>query len=100
MAGVAELAESASTRLVMRLLVRVSVVARATRVSVEVGRVSVPVFVMVEMTGLESVGAVARTLLPDPVEVSQVGADAPELTASTWLAVPIGRFVTVAEAVA
>ena len=37
------------------LLVRVSVVARPTNVSVEVGRVSVPVLTMVEMTGLVSV---------------------------------------------
>jgi hypothetical protein len=37
------------------LLVRVSVVARPTKVSVEVGRVSVPVLLMVEITGLVKV---------------------------------------------
>ena len=49
------------------LFVSVSVVARPTSVSVDVGSVSVPVFVIVEITGAESVGAVANTAAPVPV---------------------------------
>ena len=52
------------------LLVNVSVVARPTSVSVEVGRVSVPVLTMLLKDGVVNVGLVARTLLPVPVLAS------------------------------
>jgi hypothetical protein len=55
--------------LVSVLFVRVSVVARPTRVSVEVGRVSVPVLTMLENEGVVSEGLVLRTFEPEPVEV-------------------------------
>ena len=48
-------------------MVSVSVVARATKVSVAVGRVSVPVLTMLEMTGVVIVGLVAKTIAPEPV---------------------------------
>ena len=54
---------------VMSLFVSVSAVARPTSVSVEVGRVSVPVLTMDAITGVVRVGDVASTLLPDPVDV-------------------------------
>jgi hypothetical protein len=49
------------------LFVSVSVVARPTSVSVEVGRVSVPVLTMLEKLGVVSVGDVAKTRAPEPV---------------------------------
>ena len=49
------------------MLVSVSVVARPTNVSVDVGSVKVPEFVMLEITGVVSVGDVANTRFPDPV---------------------------------
>ena len=60
--------------LVRVLFVSVSVVARPTKVSVEVGSVSVPVLLMVLMTGVTSVGEVASTSAPEPV--SSVTAEA------------------------
>ena len=42
-------------------------VARPTRVSVEVGNVRVPVLTIWEMTGVVRVGEVAKTATPDPV---------------------------------
>ena len=54
--------------LVNVLLVNVSVVALPTNVSVEVGSVKVPVLTMVAMTGVVSVGLVARTTAPLPVD--------------------------------
>ena len=69
MAGVPEFADNANTRLVMRLLVKVSVVARATSVSVEVGRVSVPVLTIELNEGVVRAGDVERTLEPEPVDV-------------------------------
>ena len=53
----------------MDLLVSVSVVARPTKVSVLVGRVSVPVLTMVEMTGAVSVLLVSVCV---PVKVTTV----------------------------
>jgi hypothetical protein len=53
--------------LVSVLLVRVSVVARPTKVSVLVGRVNVPVLTMLEITGVVIVGLVAKTIAPEPV---------------------------------
>lgn len=49
------------------LLVSVSVVARPTKVSVEVGSVSVPVLTIELITGVTNVGLVANTLEPVPV---------------------------------
>ena len=51
------------------MFVRVSVVARPTRVSVDAGRVRVPVLTMDEMLGVVRVGDVERTTEPEPVEV-------------------------------
>ena len=64
------------------LLVKVSVVARPTRVSVDVGRVSVPVLTMVPMTGdvrvlLVNVSVVAR---PTRVSVDVGSVNVPVLT--------------------
>jgi hypothetical protein len=56
------------------LLVKVSVVARPTRVSVLVGKESVPVLKIEEMTGVVSVGEVPKT--SEPVPVSSVTAEA------------------------
>ena len=53
--------------LVSVLFVSVSVVALPTSVSVEVGRVSVPVLVMLLITGVVSVADVSSTTLPVPV---------------------------------
>lgn len=52
------------------LLVRVSVVARPTSVSVEVGNVKVPVFVMLDMTGAVKVLLVSVSVLALPTSVS------------------------------
>src|ERR1043166_1410272 len=54
----------------MVLLVRVSVVARPTIVSVEVGRVSVPVLLIVEITGAVSVLLVRVSVVVLPTYVS------------------------------
>lgn len=62
--------------LVSVLLVSVSVVVRPTRVSVAVGSVSVPVFVMLEITGVVSVGDVPNTSAPEPVSF--------EITVASW----------------
>ena len=51
------------------LLVSVSVVALPTKVSVEVGRVSVPVLTIDDIVGVVIVGEVDKTFEPDPVEV-------------------------------
>jgi hypothetical protein len=51
------------------LLVRVSVVARPTKVSVDVGRVNVPVLTILEITGVVMVGDIPNTLAPVPVIV-------------------------------
>ena len=53
--------------LVSVLLVNVSVVARPTNVSVDVGNVNVPVLTMLAMTGVVSVGDTCKTTAPDPV---------------------------------
>ena len=55
--------------LVKVLLVSVSVVARATRVSVDVGNVNVPVLTMVAMTGAVSVLLVRVCVTPIPTRV-------------------------------
>ena len=55
------------TGLVKVLLVKVSVVALPTKVSVEVGKVSVPVLTMLAITGVVRVGDVPKTNKPDPV---------------------------------
>jgi hypothetical protein len=47
----------------------VSVVARPTSVSVDVGRVRVPVLTMDAITGVMRVGDVLNTVFPDPVDV-------------------------------
>ena len=52
------------------LFVSVSVVALPTNVSVEVGRVKVPVFVIVEMTGLVRVLFVSVSVVALPTNVS------------------------------
>ena len=49
------------------LFVKVSVVALPTSVSVEVGRVKVPVFTMLAITGVVNVGDVSKTTRPLPV---------------------------------
>jgi len=49
------------------LLVNVSVVARPTKVSLEVGRVNVPLLTKVEKLGDVSDGLVAKTAAPEPV---------------------------------
>jgi len=59
-----------STGLVSVLLVSVSVVAFPTKVSVEVGNVSVPLFTMVAMTGLVSVLFVSVSVVVLPTSVS------------------------------
>ena len=48
-------------------MVRVSVVALPTKVSVDVGNVSVPVLTMLAITGVVRVGLVAKTFAPVPV---------------------------------
>ena len=53
--------------LVRVLLVSVSVVALPTKVSVDVGNVSVPVLTILAITGVVRVGLVAKTLAPVPV---------------------------------
>ena len=55
------------------MFVRVSVVARPTSVSVEVGKVSVPEFTMLEKFGVVRLGLMLSTLDPEPVvEVAPV----------------------------
>ena len=49
------------------LLVSVSVVARPTNVSVEVGNVRVPVLTIDDMLGVVSVGEEPNTKAPEPV---------------------------------
>jgi hypothetical protein len=56
--------------LVRVLFVRVSVVARPTRVSVDVGSVNVPVFTIVEITGLVRVLFVSVSVVARPTRVS------------------------------
>jgi hypothetical protein len=67
------------------LFVNVSVVAFPTSVSVLVGNVSVPVFVMVEMTGAEIVGAVPNTRFPVPVSFEMIPANCEEVVAAKTL---------------
>ena len=62
------------TGVVRVLFVSVSVVARPTKVSVEVGNVSVPVLTILAITGVVRVGLIANTFAPVPV--SSVSADA------------------------
>jgi len=54
------------------LFVKVSVVARPTSVSVDVGSVSVPVLTMVEKDGEDKVGDPLNTILPVPVAPVEV----------------------------
>jgi len=58
------------TGVVSVLFVKVSVVARPTKVSVEVGRVSVPVFEIVDMIGVVSVLLVSVSVVARPTRVS------------------------------
>lgn len=58
--------------LVSVLFVNVSVVARPTKVSVEVGSVSVPVLTMLEISGVVSVGEVPNTREPVPVSSEMI----------------------------
>jgi hypothetical protein len=61
------------------LFVNVSVVARPTKVSVEVGKVNVPVFTIVEKIGADSVGLVPNTSTPVPVSSETAVANCAEV---------------------
>jgi hypothetical protein len=74
------------------LLVKVSVVARPTNVSVEVGRVRDPVLVIVEIVGLVKVSpATVVTVAPDAIDVD------PSVGAEYELSVPHSKPLVVAE---
>lgn len=61
------------------LLVRVSVVARPTKVSVAVGKVKVPVLTMVENEGEVREGESANTRAPEPVSLEMLAAKTDEV---------------------
>jgi len=67
------------------LFVNVSVVARPTNVSVEVGKVNVPVLTIDEITGVVSVGDVAKTSEPEPVSSDITPANSDEVVAEKSL---------------
>ena len=77
--------------LVRVLLVRVSVVARPTSVSVVVGRVRVPVLVIEEMLGVDKVGEFAKTSAPEPVSSVTAKAKLDELGTPRNAATPVPR---------
>src|SRR5579872_3451748 len=74
------------------LLVKVSEVARAINVSVDVGSVSVPVLTILDILGVTSVGDVAKTTLPLPVTAVK---DVPATLSVLGPAVSIVLFVKV-----
>ncbi len=67
------------------LLVSVSVVSRPTSVSVDVGRVSVPVFDIVDIKGAERVGDVPNTRAPVPVSSEITPLSCADVVAANWL---------------
>lgn len=78
------------------LFVNVSVVARATRVSVAVGRVSVPVLTILEKPGVTSVGLVANTRAPLPVSSVTVALRLADVGVARKVAIPVARPVRLA----
>jgi hypothetical protein len=68
--------------LVRVLLVSVSVVALPTKVSVDVGNVSVPVLTILAITGVVRVGLVANTKEPVPVSSEMTPASSVEVVAA------------------
>ena len=80
------------TGVVSVLFVRVSVVARPTRVSVEVGKVNVPVFTIVAITGAVNVLFVSVSVVALPTSVSvvigKVSVGVPATAGVTMVAVP------------
>ena len=77
------------------LFVNVSVVALPTNVSVDVGKVNVPVFVIEAITGVVSVGDVPKTNNPVPVSSEIAVANCADVAVSVLVVKLIDLFVSV-----